>query len=186
MPKENQRVAISKHLLKTSLLRLLQKKHITQISVSALCKEAEINRTTFYRHYETPDDVLMEIASDYIKDFRKFSSSWNASHDLYDEIVQLCRFIYSHSDMAKLLIRNNTNDGITKIFQELSDDFVGTRKILYKGSPVDDDTLCLFSSFFSVGIYTLISRWLIEDIAKTPEEIANLICCSFYRDFSFV
>lgn len=186
MPRENQRVAISKRLLKESLLRLLQKEHISKISVSELCQEAEINRTTFYRHYETPNDVLLEIASDYIRDFRRFSSSLNTSHDLYNEIMQLCRFIYGHADMAKLLIRNNTNDGITKIFQELCDDFVGTRKILYKGTPVDDDTLRLFSNFFSTGIYTLISQWLIEDIPKTPEEIANLICCSFYRDFSFV
>ena len=88
--------------------------------------------------------------------------------------------------MAKLLIRNNTTGGITKIFQKLCDDFVGSRTILYKGAPVDDDTLLLFSSFFSAGIETLISRWLIEDIPKTPEEIANLICCSFYRDFSFL
>ena len=186
MPKENQRVAISKHLLKTGLLRLLQKKHITKISVSELCQEAEINRTTFYRHYETPNDVLMEIASDYVKDFRKSSSSLNTSQDLYDEIVQLCRFICNHADMTKLLIRNNTNDGIMKIFQELCDDFVGKRKILYKGMSVYDDTLRLLSSFFSVGIYTLISQWLIEDIPKTPEEIANLICCSFYSDVSFV
>lgn len=186
MPKENQRVAISKHLLKASLLRLLQKKNITKISISELCQDAEINRTTFYRHYETPNDVLMEIASDFVKDFRKFSSSLNTPHNLHDEIVQLCRFIYQHADMVKLMIRNNTNDGITKTFQELCDDFVGKRKILYKGTPVDDDTLRLFSNFFSVGIYTLISQWLIEDIPKTPEEIANLICCSIYRDFSFV
>ena len=128
----------------------------------------------------------MEIASDYIKEFRDFSSSENTSHDLYDEVVQLCRFIHHRADMAKLLIRNNTNDGITKIFQKLCDDFVGARKILYKGALVDADTLHLFNSSVSVGIYTLISRWLIEDIPKTPEEIANLICWSFYRDFSFV
>lgn len=164
----------------------MQKKHITRIRVSELCQEAEINRTTFYRHYETPNDVLMEIASDYIKDFHKFSSSFNTSHDMYNELVQLCRFIHDNPDMTKLLIKNNSNDGITKIFQELTDNFVGTRQILYKGTPVDDDTLRLFNSFFSSGIYALISQWLIEDISKTPEEIANLICCSFYRDFSFV
>lgn len=186
MPKENQRVALSKRLLKAALLRLLQNKNIAKISVSELCQEAEINRTTFYRHYETPNDVLLEIASDFIKDFRKFSSTWNISHDLYNEVVQLCQFIYTHADMAKLLIRNNTNDGIARTFQELCTDFVGARKILYKGAPVDDDTLRLFSSFLSVGIYTLISQWLIENIPKTPEEIANLICCTFYRDFSFV
>lgn len=186
MTKENQRVAISKRLLKASLLKLLQKKHITKISVSELCREAKINRTTFYRHYETPDDVLVEIASDYIKAFRASSAPSNAPHDLYNEIVQLCQFIYDHADVVKLLIKNNTNEGITRIFQELSNDFVGKRKILYRGAPVDSDTLRLFGGFFSSGIYTLIGRWLLEDIPKTPEEIANLICCSFYKDFSFV
>lgn len=186
MPKENQRIAISKYLLKTSLIKLLQKKHISKISVSELCQEAEINRTTFYRHYESTNDVLMEISYDYVKDFRNFSASANSSHDLYDEVARLCRFIYHHADMAKLLIKNNTNDGTMKIFQELCDGFVGARKILYKGAPIDNDTLRLFNSFFSVGICTLISQWLIEDIPKTPEEIANLICFSFSRDFSFL
>lgn len=186
MPKENQRVAVSKYLLKTSLLRLLQNKNISKISISELCQEAGINRTTFYRHYETPNDVLMEITSDYIKDFRKFSSSLNISHDMYHEIIHLCRFIYENADVTRLLIKNNTNDGITKVFEKLSDDFVGTREILYKGDPVDDDTLRLLRSSFSIGIYTLISQWIIEEIPKTPEEIANLICSSFYRDISFV
>lgn len=186
MKKENQRVAISKYFLKTSLLKLLQKKHITKISISELCQEANINRTTFYRHYQTPNDVLIEIALDYMKDFHDFSSSINSSQSMYDEIVKLCQFIYNNADMAKLLIRNNTNDSIPKIFQKFSKDYIGTKQILYKGTPVDNDTLRLFNRFFSIGVYTLISQWLIEEISKTPEEIASLICCSFNRDFSFV
>lgn len=67
MAKLNQRVAISKYLMKEALLKLLKEKSIGKISVSELCKEAEINRTTFYRYYETPRDILQEIALDCIK-----------------------------------------------------------------------------------------------------------------------
>jgi len=104
MSKENQRVAISKRLLKTGLLTLLQKKHISKISISELCKEAEINRTTFYRHYETPKDVFLEISLDYIKDFLNSSIPLSGSLNMKEEIIQLCRFVYKNADMAKLLM----------------------------------------------------------------------------------
>lgn len=185
MPKENQRIALSKHLLKTSLLTLLQKKHISKISISELCKEAEINRTTFYRHYETPKDVFLEISLDYIKDFLKSSFSLNEPTDMKHGILQLCRYIYQNSDIAKLLMRNNTSDDVNIIFHILYESLAGTRKILYKGKPVDNDTLYLFNAFLTAGIYTIINHWLVEDISKTPEEIADLIYCSINTDFTF-
>ena len=54
MTKEYQRVAISKRMLKEALLDLLKDKPIDAVTVSELCQMAQINRTTFYRHYETP------------------------------------------------------------------------------------------------------------------------------------
>ncbi len=67
MVKENQRVALSKRMLKEGLMALLKKKNIRKISVNELCETAEINRTTFYRHYQTPHDVLIDIELDFAK-----------------------------------------------------------------------------------------------------------------------
>lgn len=50
MPKENQRIAITKGLLKESLLHLLKKKKIDRITITELCQESGINRSTFYRY----------------------------------------------------------------------------------------------------------------------------------------
>ena len=41
------------------------------------------------------------------------------------------------------------------------------------------------TTFFSYGVYSLVRQWLIEDIDKTPEEIADLIVGSFNRDVTF-
>lgn len=186
MPKENQRIMISKHLLKDSLLKLLQKKHISKISISELCRKAEINRTTFYRHYETLNDVFLEISLDFIKEFLKTSFSLREPPTIKTGIAQLCRFAYYNADMTKLLMRNSTSDGITKTFHSLYENLTGTREILYKGKPVDSDTLHLFDAFITAGIYSIIHDWLMEDIPKTPEEIAELICCSINMDFTFI
>lgn len=71
MEKVNQRVALTKRLIQEALLRLLKKTPLAKVSVCALCEEAQINRTTFYRHYETPDDVLSEIAADAVQQFSR-------------------------------------------------------------------------------------------------------------------
>ncbi|MCC8090140.1 MAG: TetR/AcrR family transcriptional regulator, partial [Oscillospiraceae bacterium] len=58
--KENQRVMLTKRLLKDALIRLLNGKSIDEISVTELCRESGINRSTFYHHYGSPYDVLAE------------------------------------------------------------------------------------------------------------------------------
>ena len=44
MKKENQRVKLTKKLLKQSLLDIMDKKPVGSISVIELCEKAEINR----------------------------------------------------------------------------------------------------------------------------------------------
>ena len=43
-----------------ALFRLLQTKHFEDISISDLCNEAKVNRSTFYSHYTTIKDLLQE------------------------------------------------------------------------------------------------------------------------------
>ncbi|MFR8061046.1 MAG: TetR/AcrR family transcriptional regulator [Lancefieldella rimae] len=58
---ENQRIRLSKTLLKNALVHLLQKKPLNKISVLEICETAQINRTTFYMYYGSQTDLLIEI-----------------------------------------------------------------------------------------------------------------------------
>lgn len=53
MVKNDRRVRYTKKVIKESLLELLKTTPFEQITVKALCQKAEINRATFYTHYET-------------------------------------------------------------------------------------------------------------------------------------
>ena len=185
MKKENQRVAITKRLIKEALLKLLEKRNIRKISVCQLCQEAEINRTTFYRHYQTTTDVLQEIAFDQIGMFSEYSATAKDTHDLKEYITLLCAFLQDRKDMVKIFIQNDTEMDLKRIFQTLSQQFLGSKVILCRGKAMDRDTICLMNAFFSSGIYALIRQWLTENTSKTPEEIANLVCCSLSRDLTF-
>ena len=50
--KENRKIKYTKKVLSESLIELLKTKHISEITITELCENADINRTTFYRHYE--------------------------------------------------------------------------------------------------------------------------------------
>ena len=49
--------------LHAALLRLIEDRPIAQVTVSELCREADIHRTTFYKHYsDVPDFVRQQFA----------------------------------------------------------------------------------------------------------------------------
>lgn len=185
MPKENQRVAISKRLLKDGVMNLLKKKHISEISVSELCEEAQINRTTFYRHYQTAHDVLLEIEFDFVKSFYDIPVSSKDAKDMKKHATCMCEFLNENKDIVKLFIRNNTDSDLTLIFQNYSNGFLASRKVLYKGHNIGSDTMSLMQTFFAYGIYALVRQWISEDVSLTAEEVADLIVGSFNHDFSF-
>ena len=63
--KNNQRTRLSKLLFKNALMDLLKEKgSVAKISVRELCDRAELNRSTFYAHYNEPNDLLMEIETE--------------------------------------------------------------------------------------------------------------------------
>lgn len=185
MPKENQRVTLSKRLLKEAVMKLLQEKHISHISVVELCKRSGINRTTFYRHYQTPHDVLLDVEFDFVRDFHEPLLASKEIHDQKAYITHMCHYIYKYKDLAKLFIKNNTDGDMMYIFQNLSNTFFASQSVIYKGQPTDTDTLRLMQTFFTYGIFALIRQWLIEDIPLPPEDIAELVIGSFNQDFSF-
>ena len=62
---ENQRIRLSKAMLKEGLLKLLKDKQLNQISIYELCQTSGINRTTFYKYYGSQTDLLNEIEADF-------------------------------------------------------------------------------------------------------------------------
>ena len=54
-------------MIQDALLELLQNTPYEKITVTALCKQSEITRATFYLHYNNIDDVLDELLDDALR-----------------------------------------------------------------------------------------------------------------------
>ena len=51
---DNRRVRMTKKLMKDAYLELLERSPSEKISVTDICKVADVNRSTFYLYYEDP------------------------------------------------------------------------------------------------------------------------------------
>lgn len=65
--KTDRRTLITKGIIKDALLELLQNTSYEKITVTALCRQSEITRATFYLHYDNIDDVLDELLDDALR-----------------------------------------------------------------------------------------------------------------------
>ena len=66
---ENRSVRNTKRRLREGLLRLLEEKPINEISVKELTELVDVNRGTFYFHYQDIYDLLRDMEQDFFDNF---------------------------------------------------------------------------------------------------------------------
>ncbi len=174
--KENQRIVVTKRMLKEGLLRLLETKELDKIHINELCEEASINRATFYRHYVTVQDVLLELEIDFVKQMVPSIRPMADVSEIRRQLETACTYIYDHRDIAKILFKNNTDQDMMAGLSELYRQYWELRKSESGFSHMDDATARIVVSMLGGGCYCLLRQWIMEDIQKTPREIAAIMC----------
>lgn len=175
MDKENQRIAITKRLLKESLMRLLYEKDLEKINITELCKDAGVNRATFYRHYAIPRDVLIEIQRDLYFDLKRVVGVPASQTEVEKTIEKLCRYLEEHAELLRVIIRNNSDEDfvvfINSIYAEIWAELscVGTLKSL------SDEDVKLLTLYCAGGSYFILRHWLLGNVHKSSKEMAAYV-----------
>lgn len=179
MEKINQRVVITKRMLKEALLHILESKTIDKVNITELCKEAGINRATFYTHYETPNDILNEIERDIVLEIEdRHKKITNPSLQSLTEIM--CQYLYQNAHIVRILLRNFTGEDLAKMINHYYETIINSSL----ASNLDADTLKLITTYLTGGGFFLLAYWIKEEIPKSPQEIATLITGLFTGNHS--
>ena len=181
--KENQRVTLTKRLLEEALLRLLDKKELDKISISELCCEAGINRATFYRHYFSPRDILIEMQVNFIKYMHVRFGKDSRGKPEKEYLVELCTYLYERADTIKIFVRHNTEKDFILLINMLVEAFLKQMRDEKKAPDIDDASLSLISTSIAGGGYFMLRRWLVDGVEKSPQDMAELIMKFVNREY---
>lgn len=67
MNKNDRRYAYTHGVIKDAMLELLHQISFNEMTVSSLCRQAQVGRATFYTHYDNLTEVIEELVEDAIK-----------------------------------------------------------------------------------------------------------------------
>ena len=166
----NQRIALTKKLLKSSLIEMLQEQPIYQISIRELCQRAEINRSTFYKYYGSQFDLLSEMEQDLLANIE----STLVSQVGYSEnvIEQILVYLEKNIDFVRLLLNSNVDPEFPQklIFLESIHRKSGSLSVDLKENEHE-----YYHCFILYGAYEIVHRWINKENREDPRVIASMI-----------
>ena len=182
-------------LMDEALLLLLEKKEYPFITVKEICEKAGVNRSTFYLHYETIDDLLSEclvfvgkkikskfnnkiidkqtIESSNIEDLLLITPEYL---NLYLEFLKENKAIYkiAFSQPNVLKEQNIVNHLHKHIFSPILDRFL-----------VPKNEQKYMMNFYLSGISSVLLEWIKNDCLEDIDLIVDiLIKCLNIKDIS--
>lgn len=169
-----------------ALISLLEEKSFEYITISEICKRAEVNRSTFYLHYENTVDLLNETAKYLINDFmsyfsvdaknviKKFSeSSLDELNFISDEYLHpYLYYIKDNKRVFSTVLLHSASFGFSEIFQRLYENIFNPILERYN-YPTADRRYAMM--FYLNGITAVVTEWLKDGCEKTIEEISKII-----------
>lgn len=166
----------SRKMIKTAFLELIQEKDWQKITVTDIITRCDLNRGTFYAHYQNVRDVMEHIQHDIISSIDEIltSTSTVMSSDNMDLITKINNEISRDLNIFKLLITSKNS----ALFSDLLKNLIIERTLAHTKDQVAPENMKryeLTTRFMAGGFVALYFDWISGNIEATPEEICDII-----------
>lgn len=169
--KTDHRVRYTKMVIKESLLKLLTERSINKITVTDICREAGINRNTFYTHYANQFELLSMIENDLFEDIKQVGMSSSNPQKLSYE---LCKYIKANQTICEVLFSAHGNKELLERILYISHDLTIERwktELKY----FDPQLFESWYTFTAHGSIAIIKKWVSSGLKESPSKIAAFI-----------
>lgn len=172
--KNNQRTRISKLLFKNALMDLLKEKgSISKVSVRELCDRAELNRSTFYAHYQEPKDLLYEIETELLDATEEHLKKIGQENDIgaHKYLLSFLQYIKENDKPFRTLLIDAADPNFRSRFMQQSIiQFVDNLRIV-----LPKELEQYIYSYILNGNTGIIIQWVRSNYAIDENEIVNLL-----------
>lgn len=179
-------------LMNEALIALLDKKEYCFVTVKEICQKAGVNRTTFYLHYETMDDLLAETLQYVGEKMQRQFAEQNISFqkDVQNApLEELCfitpKYLLPYLQFVKqnkkVYVASFNQPNIMKtpeisqrMYQDIFEPIIARFNVPEKYRKY-------LLTFYLTGVGNVVMQWVKNNFAESEQEIAQLImhCVNF-------
>ena len=166
MANVNRRVQMTRRMIKDALIELMNDNDFSKISISDICKTADINRSTFYSHYKDTKEVLVDIEDDIISRLPEVSDS---KQDLKEAMREILSFIKDNSALITIMVVKRKDDSFV---EKLLSTVLARYEHL---SPAISEVRTRYNYIFCTsGIIGIIKEWISSDFELSLDAFTDI------------
>lgn len=177
-----------------ALLSLLEKKPFEYITISEICEEAGVNRSTFYLHYENLSDLLRETMAYVIEGFSSYFSvdtqsiaTQFSNYDLRElnfinekYLYPYLLYIRENKRLFQAILSRPVTFETNVLFQRLFDNIFDP--ILNRFHYPREDRRYVMM-FYLNGLTAIVKEWTEDGCERSIDEISAIIhYCIFGKE----
>jgi len=163
--------AYLKECLRDSYFSLLAQKQVDSISVSEIVKLAGVSRMSFYRYYQSKEELVQQYLTDSFTDFMETVKK-DKIKDSQAAAVIFFSYFRSHETRIKLLIEQ----GLFHLFLDPFSNFLQDSNLVIDSNPnISDDNLKYYYEYASAGVLNLAKSWVMGGMNESDQEMARVL-----------
>ncbi len=176
--RESRKTLYTKRTLEDGLIELMKAKPFDKITVTELCAHCDINRSTFYMHYEDVYALLCSIEEDVLEWERQvisdLSGRWvEGRESTLRSMERLFSYFVENSKYLQVLMSERGDIYFQKRFFEAAYRMCDLSAMRGKQrGPLAEDPRFIFVVNGGVG---LMQYWLKNGLKESPRAIAELV-----------
>lgn len=180
MEQENIRTRFTRKALRDSLVELMKRKSILDISIREICETAGVSRSTFYVYYKDQYDLLGQMEEEILveldKLIEKFSptGSMLPAKELLMLIEAVLYYIAGNSNSIQVLLSENGESDFQKKFAKYFAGRMRQFKIIPDGALADTRVSNYRSVFFRDGCIAMLQEWIKSGMDMSIGDMAKL------------
>ena len=173
--KKDLRVIKTKASLQEALIELLQDKELDKISISELCKKANVNRGTFYLHYQDVAELFEEYFHNMTEDLRiAYYEPYLLTHhkieNLSSDMIRIFHHVEKYKQFYKIVFKRKTPMiyyyQLFEIIRNYLTDSITEYHSQYKEYS---------ASYQANAIIGLVIQWVQHDFKESPEQMSDIL-----------
>lgn len=172
--KKNRRVRITIQAIRDALFELLKHTPIEKVTVSSICRLADINRSTFYVHYRDAYDLLNRIEEEFFDTIGQTLRFTKVVLPSVEMLTPLFTVVYDNRDLCEAVFRRQGNRDFLQRIGNIQREMTLSA---WTDKAVDFDQnlvhyLYAFSSYVNIGV---LEQWILGGFRETPEQLAAIV-----------
>ncbi|MDO5037351.1 MAG: TetR-like C-terminal domain-containing protein [Tissierellia bacterium] len=161
----------TKELIKKEFLQMLETAPFKEITIGKLADRCEINRNTFYYHYDDIYMLVREILQDQLD---KVDEEFKATYSWEESLLYAVSFILDNKraaqNMFKSIDKADVDAYLHQICRVVMRKYVD-KECALKGILAQEEDKALIVSFYQAALAGLLEEWMEEGMEASAEAI---------------